>query len=40
MDPLAFLSAAVLVLGVTGTAIIGPAWRASRVSPGVALRAN
>jgi putative ABC transport system permease protein len=40
MDPIAFLSAAVLVLGVTGTAIIGPAWRASRVSPGVALRAS
>jgi predicted permease len=40
MDPVGFLAAAVLVAVVTAGAIIGPAWRASRVSPGVALRAN
>ncbi len=40
LDPLAFLAAAFMVAVVTAGAIIGPAWRASRVSPGVALRAN
>jgi predicted permease len=40
MDPLAFLIAAFLVMGVTLGAAMGPAWRASRVSPAEALRAN
>lgn len=39
-DPLAFAAAALLVSAVTGVAILGPAWRASRTSPGVALRAQ
>ncbi|MEO8500644.1 MAG: ADOP family duplicated permease [Vicinamibacteria bacterium] len=39
-DPLAFAAAALLVLAVTGLAILGPAWRASRISPSVALRAQ
>ena len=40
MDPLAFVIAALLVIAVTAGAAVGPAWRASRVSPAAALRAN
>ncbi len=40
MDPLAFAAAATLVVVVILAATIGPAWRASRVSPAVALRAD
>jgi len=40
MDPVAFVAAALLVMAVAAIAVIGPAWRASRIAPGVALRAN
>lgn len=39
-DPFALLASALLVLAATGLAILGPAWRASRISPAVALRAQ
>ncbi len=39
-DPLAFLISALVVTAVTVAAIIGPAWRASRITPAVALRSN
>ncbi len=39
-DPLAFAGATALVLAVTAGATLGPAWRASRVAPGVALKAQ
>ncbi len=40
MDPLAFAAAALTVMGVVVVATIGPAWRASRIAPQVALRSN
>lgn len=40
LDPLAFLLSAALVTLVTAGAALVPAWRASRVSPADALRAN
>lgn len=39
-DPLAFVFAALVVTAATMAAILGPAWRASRITPAVALRAN
>jgi ABC-type antimicrobial peptide transport system permease subunit len=39
-DPLAALGAAGLVTAVTAIAMVVPAWRASRVAPEAALRAN
>jgi ABC-type lipoprotein release transport system permease subunit len=40
MDPVAFGAAALIVMGVVLTASLGPAWRASRVTPQSALRSN
>ena len=39
-DPASVVSAVVLMLGVAGTAAFGPARRASRVDPSIALRAE
>ncbi len=39
-DPVAFLLSALVVTVVTAAAIIGPAWRASQITPAVALRSN
>lgn len=38
MDPVAFVSTSLLVFGVVIMAALGPAWRASRILPAVALR--
>jgi putative ABC transport system permease protein len=40
MDPVAFAGAAILVAGITGLALVGPALRASRIAPGAGLRAQ
>ena len=40
MDPVAFGAAAFTVMAVVIAATIGPAWRASRIAPQVALRSN
>jgi ABC-type antimicrobial peptide transport system permease subunit len=39
-DPLVFVLVAVLILGVAIVAAFFPAWRASRVDPATALRAD
>jgi putative ABC transport system permease protein len=39
-DPAAFVISALVVTVVSAAAIIGPAWRASQITPAVALRSN
>jgi putative ABC transport system permease protein len=39
-DPLTFLSVAAILFAVTIAAACAPAWRATRVSPTIALRSE
>jgi len=40
LDPLTYLSAIVVLIGVSVMACWLPAWRASRVDPSITLRAE
>jgi ABC-type antimicrobial peptide transport system permease subunit len=37
-DPLTYLAAGILLCALSGVAALGPAWRAMRIDPAVALR--
>jgi ABC-type antimicrobial peptide transport system permease subunit len=39
-DPLGYAAAALAIVGVTLAAALAPAWRAARIDPAVALRAE